>query len=57
MTHHNALESKALMEGLYTNYKGAWGPQVKYKRDSQVKYKQAPESSVLRGSRKLKGRK
>ena len=45
MTHHNALESEALMEGLYTNYKGAWGPQVKYKRDSQVKYKQAPDKS------------
>ena len=45
MTHHNALESEALMEGLYTNYKGAWGLQVKYKRDPRVKYKQAPDKS------------
>ena len=32
MIHRNVLGSKNLMVGLYTNYEGAWVPQVKYKR-------------------------
>ena len=45
MTDHNVSESGALMEGLYTNYKGAQGPRVKYKRGSRVKYKRALDKS------------
>ena len=32
MTHPNMSGSKALMAGLCTNYEGARGPRVKYKR-------------------------
>ena len=32
MTHPHVSGFEALMAGLYTNYEGAWGPRVKYKR-------------------------
>ena len=43
------------MAELYTNYEGARGPRVKYKRAPEKSGNTNP--SVLRGSRKLRGRK